>query len=63
MAAAGGDRYVSKIREYFQERGISTSGVCAITVQKNRTSQFSSLILDFDRGQVLDLYPAEMLTT
>lgn len=63
MATVGGDHYVNKFRKYFQDRGISTTGVSAITVQKNRTSQFSSLILDFDREQLLDLYPAEMLTT
>lgn len=61
MATAGGDRYVGPIRKYFESRGISTSGVGAITIQKNRTSKFSSLVVDFDRDEILDLYPAEML--
>lgn len=61
MAAIGDNRYVDRIYKYFQARGIPTSGVGAITVQKNRTSKFSSLVLDFDRGEILDLYPAELL--
>lgn len=42
--------------------GISTIGVLAITIQRNRTTEFSSLIVNWDAMCILPNYPIEFLT-
>ena len=56
--------YVGLFRKYCNARAIPTSNVLAITVQKNRTTEFSSLIVDMTPGKskVLEVYPAQLIT-
>lgn len=57
----GANRRVNLYRAYCKARDIPTTGVLAITVQKNRTTEFSSAIIDFEHEEVLSHYPADKL--
>src|SRR5689334_9738866 len=54
---------INRLRTFCQSNNISTSRVLVITIQKNRTSNFTTLIVDFDNDSLLPNYPAELLTS
>ena len=43
------------------KRNIKTKQVLAITIQRNRATEFSALIVDFENSKLLPNYPIEML--
>lgn len=59
----GDSRRIGLYRNYCKARGIPTTGVLAMTVQKNRTSNFSSAIIDFENEMILSHYPADELSS
>jgi hypothetical protein len=48
---------VERIAQACNARGIATTNVLAITMQENRSSNFSSLIIDFESRRILANYP------
>lgn len=60
MAPASRDT-VDNCRRFCERHGLSTRGVLALTAQVNRTTEFCSILLDFERGDLLDVYPAEFI--
>lgn len=53
---------IRRIHAYCAQAGIATSKVLAITIQRNRTTEFSSLIVDFEAELLLPIYPVEKLS-
>jgi hypothetical protein len=45
------------LREFCEQQGLKTDKVLALTIQKNRTTEFSSLIVNFTSGNILEVYP------
>ena len=54
---------ISGLRSFCQSNAISTSGILVITIQRNRCTDFCSLILDFDREKLYPNYPIELCTS
>ena len=52
-----------EMKKWCQPRGIRTDGVLVMTVQRNRSTQFASLVLDMEVGRVLPNYPMELLAS
>jgi hypothetical protein len=48
---------ISKLKLFAQKQNISSEGVLAITIQKNKSTEFSSLIVDFEHSDILTHYP------
>lgn len=48
---------VRRLRAFCEGKGIDTAGAIAFTIQRNRTGQYASLIVDFERGTLHDVYP------
>ena len=48
---------LADLRRFCVERGISTNRVLALTVQRNRSTEFSSIIVNLNSGKILDVYP------
>lgn len=53
---------LSRFKEFCNSNGISTQNILAITVQINRTSTFSSMIIDWESNKVIENYPIQFLT-
>jgi len=51
------DDTVRKLRSFCEKKGISTTGAIAITIHRNRTGDFASIIANFDDGTVHTVYP------
>ncbi|SPQ96864.1 unnamed protein product (mitochondrion) [Plasmodiophora brassicae] len=49
---------VVRLRRVMESRHVPMEGVCAVTIHKNRATQFSSLIFDSASGQLLPVCPA-----
>ena len=47
---------------FCESKSIATNGVLAITIQRSRTGEFCSVIIDMDTGIVADMYPADDLS-
>ena len=54
---------VTKVQSFCERREISTKGALALTIQKNRTGEFSSLILHFGESKIEQVFPADDLQT
>jgi len=50
-------KIIEELIKFCEKRKISTEGVLFITFQKNRTTQFSTLIVDFEKRETLPVYP------
>lgn len=51
--------YPAKFKSFFAQRGIDVgSGVLAVTVQRNRSTEYSTLIIDYTRDIVIANYPS-----
>jgi len=44
------------------KHSISSKNILVVTVQENRSTKYSSLVIDFANDRILPNYPAEMLT-
>lgn len=53
----------ASVTDFCKRHRISTSGVLVFTAQKNRSSEFTSVIADFEKGCMLTVYPAEVLAS
>mmetsp|Transcript_144537 Transcript_144537/g.448812 ORF Transcript_144537/g.448812 Transcript_144537/m.448812 type:complete len:327 (+) Transcript_144537:34-1014(+) len=51
---------LQRIQEFCRKHGISTTGVLALTIHKNRTGQFTSVVVDLSKMEVLPSYPLEI---
>lgn len=58
-----GDPMLARLRRFCEARGINTDRVTVLTVQRNRTSSFFSLVIDWQADKLLKLYPAEALVS
>ena len=52
-----GDDVVRRLRKFCEIKGIATTGAIAMTIQRNRTGQYDSLIADLDHGTLHSVYP------
>ncbi len=50
-----------QLQHFCLANSIKTEQVLAITIQKNRTTDYSSLIVDFENAQLLPNYPIEIM--
>ena len=50
---------LKKMDIFCHKQNICTTGVLAITIQKNRSGRCASLIIDMDKKMILPNYPAE----
>ncbi|KAI1715780.1 hypothetical protein Ddc_10848 [Ditylenchus destructor] len=48
---------VNRLKLFFDKNGISTKNVAIVTIQKNRTTEFSTLVANFDACDVIPNYP------
>jgi len=48
---------IDKLLKFCQEQNISTKCVLMITIQKNRTDQFSSFVVDLQSRDIFPVYP------
>lgn len=55
--------FIPRIKEFCSKNQIATTNTLAITIQENRTSQYSALIVDFENSKLLPLYPLAELST
>ena len=62
MASSSHQRTIESLKAVCAARNIRTDKVLVMTVQRDRTGEFFSLVADFTRDQLLDVYPAEFLT-
>jgi hypothetical protein len=60
MQGLADNEIVAKIRAFCEKNRISTSHILAITIQRNFTTEFSSLIIDLDKAELLQHYPTEI---
>eukprot|EP00808_Paulinella_micropora_P016329 g45855.t1 len=51
---------VSQLDSFRKIRNISTEGILAVTIQRNRTAAFCSVMIDFKAKKLLPNYPAEL---
>ncbi|KAI8473570.1 MAG: hypothetical protein J3K34DRAFT_518864 [Monoraphidium minutum] len=56
-------RLFEGLRRFCERNGLGTGRVLAITVQRNHTGEYASLIADFGAGRLLTHYPAAALST
>ena len=52
---------ISKIRDLCSKHNLSTEGIGIFTFQKNRSTTYSSVIIDFANDSILPNYPLEQL--
>jgi len=48
---------LSDLRRFCMQQGLRTEHVVALTVQRNHSTEFSSLIANLNSGRLLDVYP------
>jgi len=53
---------INQMKMFCVKNNIKTSQILAITIQSNRSTDFASLIIDFENDLLLPNYPMEMLT-
>jgi hypothetical protein len=54
---------VDSLRSWCGKKSMSTSGVLVLTIHKNRSTQFCSLVVNFATDSIAANYPAELLTS
>ena len=64
MQSTQTDFNIEKLQTFCNRHSISTKGVLAITIHKNRTSDFVSLVVNFDviPPQLITNYPRQFQT-
>jgi len=50
-------KIIEELVKFCEKLKISTEGVLVINIQRNRTTQFSALIVDFEKREMLPVYP------
>jgi len=50
-------KIIEELAKFCEKLNISTEGVLVINIQRNRTTQFSTLIVDFEKRETLPVYP------
>jgi hypothetical protein len=50
---------VRRLRTFCERNNIKTSGAIAFTIQRNRTGEYASLIVDFECGRMHNVYPKQ----
>jgi len=51
------DSTLEKLKNFCKLKDITTAGAIALTIQRNRTGQYASLIADFENGTLHEVYP------
>ncbi|KAI1709647.1 hypothetical protein Ddc_13771 [Ditylenchus destructor] len=49
---------VNRLKLFFEKNGISTKNVAIATIQKSRSTEFSTLVANFDESEVIPNYPS-----
>lgn len=58
------EEIVKKFKQFFlQNMGVEPKNAVAITIQRNRTTEYATVIVDMRRNVIVDLYPAELLSS
>ena len=57
------DAIVKGLTSWCDHNQVRTDGVLVLTVQKNRTTEFASVVVDMDSGKLHPNFPAELLTS
>lgn len=52
---------IARLQAFCKQHHIDTNNVLAITIQKNRTTEYTSLIVNFENGSLLTHYPVDAL--
>jgi hypothetical protein len=56
------DAIVRGLERWCDQHQVAKDGVLVITIQRNRTTEFASVVADLSSGTILANYPAEVLT-
>lgn len=48
---------IERLKKFCKLKNIITSGAFVMTIQRNRTEQYASLVVDMDRDTLHELYP------
>ena len=57
MTTESDTELVNKLRSFCAKHRIATVRTLIITIQKNRTTSFASLVVDFEAGRIMKHYP------